>query len=65
LQQPAVTQAEARKFFAAFPVTTKKVFFDCFLAFNFMMKHERIRFQGGIVFVTDLLRKFECCFLKI
>ena len=30
-----------------------------------MTKHERIRFQGGIVFVTDRLRKFECCFLKI
>jgi hypothetical protein len=43
----------------------EQVFFDCFLAFNFMMKHERIGLQDWIVFVPDWLRKFEFCFLKI
>jgi hypothetical protein len=55
-----VTQAEAGHRLSC---QHEKVFFDCFLAFNFMMKHERIGFQGGIVFVTDRLRKFEFCFL--
>jgi hypothetical protein len=41
----------------------EKLSFDCFLAFNSMMKRERIGFHGGIVFVTDWLHKFEFCFL--